>query len=119
MEIILDGERGISWNKLYKQKHWSYRKRMADAIHSLVIYSIRSQYDEVIQFVAPVDITIKATYKRSPVDADNICAKLYIDGLVRAGVIEDDDPKHVSSVTLMSRKGSSNNVVITIEEVKE
>jgi Holliday junction resolvase RusA-like endonuclease len=72
---------------------------MADDAHTLIRCVVGP---DVETFDVPVQIRVTAHFKHRPLDADNICAKLYIDGLVAAGVIRDDDPKHVVSVTTAS-----------------
>lgn len=39
----------------------------------------------------PVTVTTTCHFKGIPQDADNICDKLIIDGLVKCGVIPDDN----------------------------
>ena len=98
MRIVLMDERPTSWNQFYAGQHWSKRVQMAKDKHWL----IRTALDPSIQpFTEPVDITITAYFKNKPLDADNICAKLYIDGLC-GRVLEDDSPKWVRSVTTSS-----------------
>lgn len=98
MIITLPGERPISWNKLYAGTHWAKRKKAADEAHSLVHANIGAW---VKTFSVPVEITVTAWFKHRPLDADNICAKLYIDGLIGT-VIHDDKPEFVRSVTTVS-----------------
>lgn len=64
---------------------------------------ILSQLDRTNgMFKEPVDITVTVYFKSHPQDPDNICTKLYIDGLV-GHIIEDDSPRYVSSVMSRSR----------------
>ncbi len=112
VHLVLNDHRVISWNKLYSQKHWSYRKRVADNIHWLVRESLDPDWP---MFTKPVSITIAAGTKGRIPDCDNVCAKLYIDGLC-GWLIEDDSPKYVTAVTTTSKRAKANNVVITVEE---
>jgi hypothetical protein len=99
MVITLEDEVPLTWNRLYSGKHWSVRKAEADRVHELVGYAIdlgaRPKYNE------PVHITV--TYYRSDgrtvKDPCNIPAKIYIDALVHAGILDDDTYEHVASVT--------------------
>ena len=55
-------------------------------------------------------------------DADGISAKAVIDGLVLAGVLEDDSPKYVKWVTYSQEKISKKEdeeTIITITEEEE
>jgi Holliday junction resolvase RusA-like endonuclease len=64
---------------------------------------VRSQIDpdKAELFEWPVRITISCWFKNKPQDADNICTKPYIDGLI-AWYIEDDNPYFVPEVVTRS-----------------
>lgn len=115
MKIILEDHKTISWNKLYEQKHWGARKKLVDTIHELVFYSIQPEDRKL--FPCLVDISLTA-YSNRPTDTDNICAKLYIDGL-KGKVIADDNIKHVRRVILESKKSKGNYLVIEVLPVKQ
>lgn len=68
-------------------------------------------------FTRPVDIEISA-HQRRCIDSDNICAKLYIDGLRHAGILQDDTPTYVRKVTTQSVKGDSNWVEIGLDKIQ-
>lgn len=96
--IELPDERPISWNKLYAGVHWRKRKAEADRVHMVV----RSALDpESTPYTVPVSIAVEARFAHHPLDCCNVPAKLYIDGLL-GWLIEDDDPRYVSSVTTTS-----------------
>lgn len=97
--IILDGERPISWNAFYAGAHWHQRKAEADRVHWLV----RGHLDpDGPTYDSPVVITVTAYFDKSPMDASNICAKLYEDAL-KGFVLVDDSPDYVDSVITRSR----------------
>ena len=50
-------------------------------------------------------------------DADGISAKAAIDGLVHCGVLENDSPEFVESVSYSQEKSDIEETIITIEEV--
>lgn len=54
------------------------------------------------------------SFRKRPVDIDNISGKYVIDSLVSAGVLADDDPKHVSEVThqQMATKDKEQTILI-------
>lgn len=112
-KLILDNHKIVSWNELYSSPHWRVRKKTADDIHQLVKFEALGQ--EIPTFNKKVKITITASKESHAIDCDNVCAKLYIDGLVGAGVIVNDSPKYVSCVTTRSLKGNVNHVDIEIE----
>jgi Holliday junction resolvase RusA-like endonuclease len=99
MLIVLEGERPITWNKLYAGRHWKDRQQYADAAHLLVLAKLRERTAAIIPFECRVHITVRAYYNKHPQDPDNITAKLYIDGLVKAGLLHDDTMREVASVT--------------------
>jgi len=98
MKIVLEHERPVSWNMAYAGRHWSKRKADADAVHLLVRAAIPRN---ARQYSEPVDIVVTAYFASRPLDADNIMAKLYIDGLV-GRLLVDDNPKWVRSVKTVS-----------------
>ena len=68
---------------------------------------------------AHITITFIAKDKRRR-DLDNLFAsmKAYIDGIVHAGVLEDDDADHVS-YTIQFERGEEDNTIIDIERGTE
>jgi hypothetical protein len=110
IKIIIKDHKIISWNKLYSQNHWSIRSALAEEIHMLVYASIIEQNIKKVK--GKVDIHIIAHQKR-PIDPDNICSKLYIDGL-KGRVIEDDTPEYVGKVTTESVKDKEDWVEIVL-----
>lgn len=99
MKIILEGERPMSVNKIYAGMHWSKRNAEAHRVHLLV----REQLDPgIAPLDYPVTIQVTAYFKNRPLDASNICAKMYEDALIGL-VIHDDGPKFVTSMTTRSR----------------
>jgi hypothetical protein len=103
--LILEGEKPISWNKMYSGLHWSNRKIEVDRVHMAVRGALDPDWP---MFSGSVAITITAYFKnrRLQLDASNIAAKLYEDGLI-GWLIKDDGSKYVKSmktVTLIDRE---------------
>lgn len=71
---------------------------------------------EVTRLNPPVGVHVHSIRKRLA-DADGCSAKAVIDGIVRAGVIPDDDPANVKEVTFSQEKGEPERTIITIKEV--
>ena len=119
MKIVLLDERPISWNKFYAGMHWSARKYEADRVHDLVKYTLLADYEENIWLLPyRVDIHITVYFKNRPQDPDNICSKLYIDGLI-GNVIENDTRQFVRKVTVQSEIDRENpRLEIKIGEVE-
>lgn len=114
MKIILEKERPISLNQYYAGMHWSKRSEEAKRVHYLMMSKIQRG---VTFFKNPVEIEVTCYFKSNPMDADNIVAKLYIDGL-KGKVLVDDTPKYVKGVKLVSLVDVNNpRVEIEITEV--
>lgn len=113
MVITLPGERPLSWNQLYAGRHWKYRQEVADKAHRVMQQAL-AQVAHLTKFEGPVVIEV-VCYMKSPLyDADNVCTKMYIDGLKRYlvkktgtsfykdeqkyWIIEDDNPLYVTAV---------------------
>jgi Holliday junction resolvase RusA-like endonuclease len=54
------------------------------------------------------------SFRKRLVDVDNISAKALIDGLVNAGVLEDDSPKHVDEVRLKQLQSDDERTIVQI-----
>ena len=104
-----------SWNDMYAGRHWSLRKKIADEIHSLVKYAVYRKNKETfkkcrIEFV----ICYKGNRRHDP---DNCNIKLFIDGLVVAGIIPDDNSKVIKEITIKCHTGGlKDKVLILIKE---
>ena len=89
-------------------------------MHELVYWTTRVQLGcEIEPFARPVRITVTVYFKDRPLDASNIPAKLFEDGLVHAGLLVDDNPTYVVGVTTQSRLATDEQppgVEIIIEE---
>lgn len=72
--------------------------------------------NKVTSFNTPVSIHIHSTRKRL-VDADSVSAKAAIDGLVNAGLLEDDSSEFVQEVSYSQEKGEPEETTITVREV--
>ena len=98
MKIILEKERPLNWNIYYSQRHWSKRSKDAQYVHSL-FYGAKTLYNKDEMHISfPVKITIIAYMTGRCFDADNICSKMYVDGL-KGWLLPDDSYKYVESVT--------------------
>lgn len=112
IHLTLEGYKIPSWNQLYSGRHWSKRAAMAAEAKTAVRVAIGDYAGEPED--EPVHITVTSYVTHHPMDADNICSKLVIDGLI-GWLITDDNPKYVLSVTTKSRVDKDNpRVVIEI-----
>lgn len=117
MLLVLEDERPRSWNAFYSGGHWNERRQYAEAIHQLVDGVVRNVHPSLEPFDCRVHIKVTAYFKSRPQDPDNICSKVYIDGL-HGTVIHDDTRKYVASVTTISEVDKQNprvEILITPE----
>jgi len=68
-------------------------------------------------FNCPVRIAIHSV-RQKLADSDGISAKAAIDGIVEAGILKNDSPKEVESVSYSQEQGDEECTVITIERLK-
>lgn len=115
--LTIPNHRALSWNMLYKTPHWAYRSMIAKDHHDLVKVALIDAginiFDKKSLLPFPVTINFVAHYKGQVVDCDNICTKLYIDGLKDILLI-DDNPTYVTAVNSISVKDDKSYLVITI-----
>ena len=103
----------------YSSPHWSIRSRIAAKIHAAVqrrLIEMGIRKGETCN--KRVAITIVNYFDKRPLDASNICGKIFEDSL-KGWLIEDDSPKYVDSLTTISRIDKANpRVEITLSEVE-
>lgn len=116
MKIILEGERPVSWNKHWSGMHWSQRSAEKERVKWLV----RAALDPNAQMITkPVHLTFTAYFKGKMQDCSNLCEKPYEDALI-GRIIQDDSPRYVRGVTVLSRKDNKRpRVEIELIEVNE
>ena len=115
LTLHLDGEVAPSWNRFYSGEHWVVRRDVAAEAHWIVKASLPPDTPAI---TVPVCIRYDATFTIHPLDADNVMAKLYTDGLVAAGVLAGDDWRRVRGVTVYSHKGQEPGITISIYEAE-
>lgn len=118
--IVIPNERPISWNKMYAGVHWAKRADEALRVH-LVVRAYLDPDCPMFDGLVRIKMCVYSKNRRVQLDADNICSKLYIDGLI-GWLIRDDDAKHVRSVetvTLLDRQNPRVEIKITeVEDVE-
>ena len=118
LSIVLHEAIPVSWNALYAQGHWARRSEMVDAVRIEVMAALHALPTYPDAFERPVHVTIRSYKRARAIDADNVAAKLYIDALKACGVLVDDDPRYVDSVTTVSRVDKAKpRVEIDVQEV--
>jgi Holliday junction resolvase RusA-like endonuclease len=88
MRIVIPNYRARSRNKTITS-HWRTYQKERDEIASLIrAYASRKTF-------SCASVTIEAYYKgKRSIDCSNIDDKLILDGLMHAGILEDDDATH-------------------------
>lgn len=105
---------GPSMNRLWSGVHWAQRKKWADEAHKACLVA-----KDIGQFDVPVSLVFQPVHGkgRRRLDCSNyaVTNKGIEDGLVRAGVLQDDTFSHVVSVqTLAPIRGDESGVWVTI-----
>lgn len=100
-------------NTYYAGVHWTKRRRVAEEVHELVLYSLMEQGIKRNIFKSPVEIGFKFN-SRLDIDNHGFLVKMLIDGL-KGYLIEDDNRKYVKKITQEFYTGEG--VEITIVEV--
>lgn len=83
-------------NKWYAGGHWTQRKKVADLWHEAIWVICKEK--KFKPFTDPVSITTQTLFKNKRLrDVSNMCTanKLAEDGLVKAGILQGDDPRYV------------------------
>lgn len=88
---------------MYAIPHWTKRNLLSREAHGIIRAALidlgYSLYTSKHIFPFPVHIVCTATFQKQLIDCDNLCAKIYIDGL-KGILLTDDSPEYVASVSL-------------------
>ena len=101
--------------KLYEKKHDDHDSDPNADVESNTWHAALSTNADA-SFVAPVRLHFHHTRNRLA-DLDGLSVKAAIDGLVAAGILADDSPKHVAEITHTQSKGDPEVTTITITEI--
>lgn len=80
-----------------------YRDRSADAAVEQPAVHAPLPAQEMPRFTTPVRITV-TSYRSHNHDTDGVSVKAFLDGLVQAGILENDSAKQIEKVSFTSRK---------------
>ena len=111
-QIILRHLPKVSLNKWYSSTHWTKRKQLKDNYK----WIIKSQFKTVFKRNLKYDVDYVFYYKKNPLDALNTAAMAK---LIEDVIFEQDKHDIVLKVSLSSKKGKSDYVVITVNEVED
>lgn len=97
------------------KKHWSsYSTQKKEWLYN-VYYQVLQQ--KVKSFTKPVVVIIELNFKDNRRhDPDNYTPKFINDGLVEAGVLEDDSFKQIKELRIVEGDKKDNTTVIIIED---
>jgi len=111
MNITMPLPEKVSTNQIYAGIHWAKRKKLVDLFHKAFLEHRKLKVEHY-----PVDINYIFTFKTKPLDTTNCTymVKCLEDGMVKNGILEDDNPAHVSFTGIYSQKGSKDEVQIII-----
>ena len=116
--LFVEGE-PAGWQKFYSGTHWSKRSNIAHDVHWLVKVAVMA-HKPIDPFAGRVDIVCVGYYSGKRDDPDNLCDKLYIDGLRHAGVIKNDSAVYIRyTATRAELDNARPRVEIIIKEVEE
>ena len=91
-----------SWNRYWAGMHWAKRRKYMERVAYTVAQAAQEAAGGRVELATPVAVEI-ALVSRHPgylMDPDNVCVKPIVDGLVLAGLIPDDDWRHVARVSV-------------------
>ncbi|MFA5993343.1 MAG: hypothetical protein WC823_00115 [Parcubacteria group bacterium] len=116
MKIILENFKCLSWNDM-QNIHWSLRaqekKNLQNAVYALA-YNLGKKEKVNIPALVKIEAHFKDGGRHDP---DNLYVKPILDGLVRAGVFEDDNGKIIDWVCSKAEvKMPSDQIIIYINE---
>lgn len=97
----------ISLNSQLGRVHWTTRSRQNQAFQLAVLVAARQSQISAFPGPFPCHIEYRFKMRGRGLDSSNLAymAKLVEDGLVHCGIIPDDSPKYVRSMTLVTEKG--------------
>lgn len=101
---------------MYAGLHHTQRTAIKDEWRALVREAVGP---DAVPFDKPVNVYTYCEMKGVPVDGDNVCDKLVIDGLVKAGVLHDDNGKWVHWTSSRAVNAKEDVVYVTLEVVDE
>lgn len=104
-------------NKIYAGEHWAVRKKWVDEWHDELYWLIKGQKIPKMEKIG-LEVIEYAKRPRDP-DSSWVGAKVFLDSLVLAKVIEDDDYKHVDWVILKSDKAKKDKIVFHLFRIEK
>jgi Holliday junction resolvase RusA-like endonuclease len=93
---------GLNGSNGLIRAHWTKRRKMAADCLLRTLAALPSKQ----RIAGPLRLRYTRRYARQPLDLDNLAAsiKLPLDALVKAGVLEDDNPRVISELVTRQEK---------------
>lgn len=115
MKIVIENYKCLSWNDM-QRVHWALRAEEKKVLQRMVYaqaYNLRKSKVSV-----PAIVKIEAHFEGKKIhDPDNLFVKPVLDGLVKAGIFEDDNGKIIDWVCLKTEiEMPKNKIIILINE---
>jgi hypothetical protein len=107
IQITLIGLPKISLNEWYAGNHWTKRKAIKDKYY----WIIKSQFKDVLSKSNKYQVDYTFYFKLKPLDASNCIAMVK---MIEDIIFEDDNYKIVEQITISSKKGMEDIVIINI-----
>ncbi len=98
---------------VYLRMFWADRERLKDTWHTAVWALANEARWEPVE-VASIVVTIffRDSRKRDLANWISTSDKLIVDGLVRCGILPDDDPAHLKSLDVRIEKGAPRTEIL-------
>lgn len=117
--IVLDLPRDLWWSA-NSRLHWAKRARKTAAVRALAQAAARGT-DQFQRATLSVLVHYPTNTRADPHNVASTVIKAAIDGVVSAGVLPDDDDKHLTAVTISRGPKTSlagiYRLTLTLEEV--
>ena len=119
MKIVLKGIPPSLNATAGRSNVWEYRRDKAMWTH-MVCMACKANKNRPTQPFERAEVTITYYFgNRSRHDADNYAGKYLLDGLTAAGVIVDDDLRHISTKIVGGYDKANPRTEIVVEEIAE
>lgn len=113
---------GPSLNEIYSGVHYRKRAKASNTAHWVTKIAVR----EMKPINVPVTLTFRPVLGKGTVTRDcsnyAYAAKMIEDGLVKAGILKDDTPEYVRSITIAAPvrdRDRGNGMFIDIDQIQE
>lgn len=113
-QVVIDLPYKVSTNKIYSTNcHWTVRAKYKDMMRWALITSISK-----LKPITKGNLIFDFNFKNKPLDCSNcsFMAKMIEDVLVEHNILEDDSPKYIKKITIISQKAKKNVCILTLEE---